>query len=130
MQTPQALARSDTDPEQPRLLLFYSQRSGRCRRVEGFIAQALQRRHNHDTFKLVRIDVEKRPDLAERFKVDQLPTLFVVEGRVAKRRIVAPKGVRELEAQLSPWLRLPARRATLRDAQRGLPASSAGAETR
>jgi len=45
------------------LVFFYSPLSGRCRRVEGFIAQVLQRRRNHDTFELVRVSVDLRPDL-------------------------------------------------------------------
>lgn len=31
-------------------LLFYSATSGECRRAEGFLAQVLQRRQNHETF--------------------------------------------------------------------------------
>ena len=91
--------------ERPRLVFFYSPVSGRCRRTEGFLAQVLQRRHNHDTFDMHRVSIEKRPDLAERFKVDAVPTIVVVEGRRIKRRIVAPSGCRELEAELAPWLR-------------------------
>jgi thioredoxin-like negative regulator of GroEL len=91
--------------ERPRLVFFYSPLSGRCRRVEGFIAQVLQRRRNHDTFDLVRVSVERRPDLAEKFRVDEVPTICVVDGRKLKRRIVAPRGCRELEAELEPWLR-------------------------
>ncbi len=91
--------------ERPRLVLFYSPLSGRCRRVEGFLAQVLQRRHNHETFDLVRVPVDRRPDLAERFRVEDVPTVLVVERRRVKRRIVAPRGCRELEAQLEPWLR-------------------------
>ena len=64
----------------PKLVFFHSPQSGRCRRVEGFIAQVLQRRHNHDTFDVVRVSVEQRPDLAERFGVETVPTLCVVEG--------------------------------------------------
>lgn len=89
----------------PRLVFFYSRLSGPCRRVEGFIAQVLQRRHNHDTFDLVRVSVDHRPDLAEKFLVAEVPTVCVVEGRKLKRRIVAPRGCRELEEQLEPWLR-------------------------
>lgn len=89
----------------PRLVFFYSARSGRCRRVEGFLAQVLQRRQNHDTFDLVRVSVDRRPDLAERFGVESVPTLFVVEGRRARKRIVSPRGCRELEEDLQPWLR-------------------------
>ncbi|MBV8257716.1 MAG: thioredoxin family protein [Actinobacteria bacterium] len=91
--------------ERPKLVFFFSEQSGRCRRVEGFIAQVLQRRRNHETFDLVRVPVDRRPDLAERFRVDTVPTIVVVEGRRVKRRIVAPRGCRELEAELTPWLR-------------------------
>lgn len=51
----------------PRLVFFCSRRDGHCRRVEGFIAQVLQRRRNHETFVLHAVDVEERADLAERF---------------------------------------------------------------
>ena len=94
-----------TRPEsRPRLVFFYSPLSGRCRRVEGFIAQVLQRRRNHDTFDLVRVSVDRRPDLAEKFLVGEVPTICVVEGRKLRRRIVVPSGCRELEEQLEPWL--------------------------
>lgn len=90
--------------DRPRLVFFYSPQSGRCRRVEGFIAQVLQRRRNHDTFELVRVPVDKRPDLAEKFRIEDVPTICVVEDRKLKRRIVAPRGCRELEEELEPWL--------------------------
>jgi thioredoxin-like negative regulator of GroEL len=93
-------------PEQrPRLVFFYSPLSGRCRRVEGFIAQVLQRRRNHDTFDLVRVSIDRRPDLAEKFRIEDVPTICIVEDRKLRRRIVAPRGCRELERELEPWLR-------------------------
>ena len=88
----------------PKLVFFYSPQSGRCRRVEGFIAQVLQRRRNHDTFELVRVSVEQRPDLAERFRVAAIPTLCVVEDRRLRKRIPAPRGCRELAQELAHWL--------------------------
>jgi len=91
--------------ERPRLIFFYSPVSGRCRRAEGFLAQVLQRRRNHDTFELVRVPVDRRPDLAERFQIDAVPTVLVVEGRVVKGRIRTPTGCRDLEEFLHPWLR-------------------------
>jgi thioredoxin-like negative regulator of GroEL len=97
---------SDARPEErPRLVFFYSPLSGRCRRVEGFIAQVLQRRRNHDTFDLVRVSIDRRPDLAEKFRVEQVPTICVVVGRKLRRTIVAPRGCRDLERELEPWLR-------------------------
>jgi hypothetical protein len=73
--------------------------------VEGFLAQVCQRRRNHDTFELVRVSVDRRPDLFERFRIEEVPTLLVVERKAVRRRIVAPRGCRELEERLRPWLR-------------------------
>lgn len=91
--------------QRPRLILFHSTVSGRCRRTEAFLAQVLQRRRNHDTFDLVRVAVDRRPDLAKRFLVTEIPTLVVVQDRKVRKRIVSPTGSRELEAALAPWLR-------------------------
>ncbi len=101
----QPLPRREPEAEQPRLLFFYSPTSGRCRRVEAYLAQVFQRRRNHDSFRLVRVAVDRRPDLVERFRIDTLPTLLVVEDRRVRRRIVAPSGCRELEQELQEWLR-------------------------
>ena len=54
-------------PSRPRLVVFYPRASGRCRRVEAFVAQVLQRRANHDTFLIDRVEAGERPDLHERF---------------------------------------------------------------
>ncbi len=62
----------------PQLVFFYSPRSGQSRRADGFLAQVLQRRHNHETFTLVRVDVDQRPDLVERFGITTTPTLLVI----------------------------------------------------
>jgi thioredoxin-like negative regulator of GroEL len=72
--------------------------------VDGFLAQVLQRRANHGTFALDRIAAEDHPELHERFKIDAVPTLIVVdEGRV-RSRIVAPNGCKAIERFLAPWL--------------------------
>ena len=89
----------------PRLVFFTSSTSGRCRRVEGFLAQVLQRRKNHGTFKLVVVDESERPDLLRRFQVDEVPTLVVIEGRHVEARLPRPRGCRQIETFLSPWLR-------------------------
>ncbi len=90
--------------EKPKLVFFFSPRSGDCRRVEGFIAHVLQHRRNHDTFELVRISVDEHPDLVQRFRVETVPTLCVVEGQRLQRRIAAPRGSTELAQELGPWL--------------------------
>jgi thiol-disulfide isomerase/thioredoxin len=91
--------------EQPGLVFFYSPVSGSCRRAEGFLAQVLQRRRNHGTFKLYRVDEQERPDLVERFGVATMPTLVVVEDKVVRARLERPRGCREIESFLAPWLK-------------------------
>jgi thioredoxin-like negative regulator of GroEL len=89
----------------PRLVFFFSRLSGKCRRVESFIAQVLQRRGNHGTFVLLPVDVEERPDLLERFNVDEVPTLLVVAGHQVQGRLTHPRGCRDIEDLLAPWLK-------------------------
>jgi len=89
---------------QPRLVFFHSTLSGHCRRVEGFLAQVLQRRRNHGTFNIVRVAEEERPDLLERFRVETVPTLVVVENKAVRARLERPRGCREIEGFLAPWL--------------------------
>ena len=88
----------------PRLVFFHSSLSGHCRRVEGFLAQVLQRRRNHGTFDVVRVAEEERPDLLERFKIETVPTLVVVENKTVTARLERPRGCRDIEGFLAPWL--------------------------
>ncbi len=88
----------------PRLVFFYSPESGRCRRVDGFLAQVLQQRRNHDTFQLYRVDSERHRDLVERFRVERVPTLYVVEGKTVRARLEEPRGCLDIQRFLEPWL--------------------------
>ncbi len=100
----QATAGTEESPR-PHLLYFRSATSGRCRRVDGFLAQVLQRHRNHESFRIVRVTIEHDDRLAAHFDVRQVPTLIVVdEGRV-KARIESPSGSRAIEASLARWLR-------------------------
>jgi thioredoxin 1 len=87
------------------LAFFYSPRSGRSRRVEGYLAQVLQARRNHHTFNLVRVDVDRRPDLAARFRVTDLPTLAVIRNKRLEGSLSRPRGCRAISDFLAPWLR-------------------------
>jgi thioredoxin-like negative regulator of GroEL len=89
----------------PRLLLFHSQVSGRCRRVDGFLAQVLQRRANHATFELERIEAKESPDVHESFGIDVVPTIVVVADGKIQGRIIDPGGCKAIERFLAPWLR-------------------------
>ena len=91
--------------DRPQLLLFHSVRSGRSRRVEAYVAQVLQRRHNHETFRYYRVAQEERPDLLEKFAIAHTPTLVVVEGRRVQGRLEIPRSSRQISSFLDPWLR-------------------------
>ena len=95
---------TDAARARPLLVLFRSKVDGRCRRVEGFIAQVLQRGKNHGSFVLRQVDVEERPDLTERFRIDEVPTLLVIADRRVQGRLQQPRGCRDIQAMLTPWL--------------------------
>jgi len=65
----------------------------------------LQRRRNHGTFKIYRVDAEERADLVERFGIADTPTLAVLEGRKLRATLERPTGCRDIERFLAPWLR-------------------------
>jgi thioredoxin-like negative regulator of GroEL len=104
MATAAASVRAGRQRQQPGLIFFHSSVSGACRRAEGFLAQVLQRRRNHETFRLYRVAQEDRPDLVERFGITAMPTLVVVEGKVVRAKLERPRGCREIESFLEPWL--------------------------
>src|SRR5690242_2813787 len=91
-------------PSRPQLLFFYSRRSGSSRRTEGFLAQVLQRRRNHDSFRLHLIDVEEHTELARRFRVDEIPVLVVIDKGSVRARLAEPRGCAEISRTLAPWL--------------------------
>jgi thioredoxin-like negative regulator of GroEL len=90
---------------QPTLLFFFSPTSGASRRAEGYLAQVLQRRANHSSFRLVRIDTATQPDLVERLQVTELPTLIVAVDGDVRGRLSKPTGCAEISRLLTPWLK-------------------------
>jgi thioredoxin-like negative regulator of GroEL len=84
------------------LVFFWSPRSGPARRMESLLAHLA--RKERARLKVMRVDVELQPELAERFKIVDVPTLVLVKRkRVVDRldgRVSAPK----IEAMLEPHL--------------------------
>ena len=93
------------ETEPPRLVFFYDERSGRSRRAEGFLAHVLQRRGNQKAFRILRVEVGQRPDLADRFRIGSTPTLLVVADKRVQARLECPRGAKDIELLLRPWLR-------------------------
>jgi thioredoxin-like negative regulator of GroEL len=95
----------DAADNRPKLLFFCTNSSGRSRRIEGYLAGVLQRRRNHDTFQLHRIDYHTRADLVHRCGIQQPPALVVIENGHVLARIQQPRGSKEIQDALAPWLR-------------------------
>jgi thioredoxin-like negative regulator of GroEL len=89
-------------PERPLLVFFTSHRSGPARRMESLLAHIARKERGR--LRVSKVDVDDRPDLAERFHVDQVPALaLVVEKKVVSRldgRATAPR----IESMLEPHL--------------------------
>ncbi len=86
----------------PLLVFFTSRRSGPARRMESLLAHIA--RKDRGRLRVTKVDVDDRPELAERFKVEEVPSLaLVVEQRVVSRldgRATAPR----IESMLEPHL--------------------------
>jgi thioredoxin-like negative regulator of GroEL len=95
----------ETKSDKPGLVYFHSSRSGKCRRIEGYIAQVLQHRRNHETFKYYAVAQEERPDLLEKFGIELTPTIVVLERHSIAARLESPSGSKEIERFLQPWLK-------------------------
>jgi thioredoxin 1 len=65
------------------LIFFTSRRSGPARRMESLLAHIARKERDHLAVK--KVDVDERPDIAERFGVRTVPALRLVKGR----RVVA-----------------------------------------
>ena len=65
----------------------------------------MQRRRNHETFVIHLIETSRSAELAERFEIDDVPTVVVVDDRKVRARLVRPAGCADLKEVLAPWLR-------------------------
>ena len=90
------------DDHRPLLVFFGATHSGPARRMESLMAHLA--RKERARLRVTTIDIDERPELAERFNVDTVPTLALVKGkRVVDRiegRVSAPKIERMLEPHL------------------------------
>ena len=95
--------RTSPDPR-PTLVYFASRRSGPSRRVQAFLDQVLQSRHNHETFRRRDVDVDEHPDLARRFHVEEVPTIIVVDQGQVAQRLEGRVGIPQIRTALANWL--------------------------
>lgn len=65
---------------------------------------AVQRRRNHQAFRLRRIDADRHPQLVDRFKVEEIPALVVVDNKRVRARLDRPRGCIQISETLATWL--------------------------
>ena len=72
--------------------------------MESLLAHLARKERERVRFR--RVDVDRRPDLAARFRIEQVPALVLVKGKhVAARldgRVSSPRIERMLESHLEP----------------------------
>jgi thioredoxin-like negative regulator of GroEL len=90
------------DDARPLLVFFWHERSGPARRMESLLAH-LARKERH-RLRVARVDVQRRPELAERFGVDDVPALVLVKDRRAVARIDGRTSAPRIEQMLEPHL--------------------------
>jgi thioredoxin 1 len=90
--------------DKPLLVFFSSERSGPSRRMESLLAHLARKERTR--IRVMRVDVDEQPELAEKFKVKDVPTLVLVKRKRAVERIEgrasAPKIESMLERHLQP----------------------------
>ncbi len=88
----------------PLLVFFCSERSGPARRMESLLAHLARKERERLVVK--RVDVERRPELAEKFAIAQVPTLVLVKDKRIVARIEGRASAPKIERMLEPHLQV------------------------
>jgi thioredoxin 1 len=91
-----------TADTRPLLAFFRSERSGPARRMDSLIAHLA--RKERERLRVTVVDVERRPELAERFGVTSVPTLVLVKERRVVGRLEGRVSAPRINRMLTPHL--------------------------
>lgn len=91
-----------SDDARPLLVFFVHRRSGPARRMESLLAH-IARKERH-RLRVTRVDIDQRPDLAERFRINEVPTLVLVKEKRAVARLEGRTSAPRIERMLEPYL--------------------------
>jgi thioredoxin-like negative regulator of GroEL len=95
-----------SDDARPLLVFFTNQRSGPARRMESLLAHVA--RKERERLRVTRVDVDARADLAERFRIEEVPTLVLVKDKRAVARLDGRTSAPRIERMLDEFLPAPA----------------------
>jgi thioredoxin-like negative regulator of GroEL len=84
------------------LVFFWSERSGPARRMESLLAHFA--RKERARLRVMRVDVDKQPALAEKFRIADVPTLVLVKGKRVVGRLDGRASAPKIESMLEPHL--------------------------
>jgi thioredoxin-like negative regulator of GroEL len=92
--------------DKPLLVFFTSERSGPARRMESLLAHLARKERTR--VRVMRVEVEAQPELTEKFRVADVPTLVLVKGKRVVDRLDGRASAPRIEAMLARHLPAPA----------------------
>jgi thioredoxin len=92
--------------DKPLLVFFTSERSGPARRMESLLAHLARKERTR--VRIMRVEVDEQPQLAEKFRVQDVPTLVLVQRNRVVDRIDGRASAPSIEAMLARHLSTPA----------------------
>ena len=91
-----------SDDDCPLLVFFTSRRSGPARRMESLLAHIARKERGR--LRVSKVDIDDHPEIAVRFKVEQVPTLVLVVGKRAVTRLPGRATAPTIASMLDPYL--------------------------
>jgi thioredoxin-like negative regulator of GroEL len=91
-----------TNDSRPLLVFFTSTRSGPARRMESLLAHLARKERTR--LRTAKVDVDSRPELAEKFDVATVPTLVLLKGNKPVARLEGRASAPKIEQMLEPYL--------------------------
>ena len=88
------------------LVFFWSETSGPARRMESLLAHLARKERTR--VRVMRVEVEDQPDLAQKFRVTDVPTLVLVQRKQVVDRLEGRASAPKIEAMLARHLAAPA----------------------
>ena len=104
MPLPRGLHQEETQvtDDKPLLVFFTSETSGPARRMESLLAHLARKERRR--IRVMRVDVEEQPELAEKFRVHDVPTLVLVMRKRVVDRLEGRASAPRIEAMLARHL--------------------------
>jgi thioredoxin-like negative regulator of GroEL len=90
------------DDPRPQLVFFTSPRSGPARRMESLVAHLARKERGR--LRVIQVDVDGAPAVAEKLGVKDVPTLVLVVERKAVARLTGRVSAPKIEAMLDQHL--------------------------